>query len=365
MNQKKPSTMKTRILPAVLIAALLMTACGDDNNENPENESIIVEITDDIHDVTAWSGDSIYVIKVYDFYVNNTLSIEPGTVIKFHPDGPDMTIGTGGTIVAQGTSDKPIIFTSWRDDDHGGDTNGDEDITSPASKDWGRIATNDNNGSIFENCHFYYGGSSSYTSTLEVYGSNIRVNHCVFAHNDGSDESGWYGVLDATYAESNCEVTNNVFYDNIRPLSVSLTVQIDNSNQFFNPDDAAEGNQYNGIFVESINELAHALSWLETEVPFVIDDNDWWIHDGGSLTLGDNVCLKFRPESVIVMDETQAIINYNGSGVVFTSYKDDSQKGDTNGDGEVTSPGDNDWGGIYDNQLSTYMSWANIYYDSH
>ncbi|HKK64062.1 MAG TPA: hypothetical protein VJ951_15960 [Bacteroidales bacterium] len=355
-----------KTLIALIISAMIFPSCEENGNgENPDNNSNTVEVTDDITEVTTWSGDSIYVIKIYDFYVNNTLSIQPGAIIKFHPDGPDMTIGSGGTIIAKGTSDNPVIFTSWRDDEHGGDTNGDEDITSPASKDWGRIGTNGNNGSEFEYCEFYYGGESSYNSTLEVYGSNIKVNNCIFAHNDGGDPTGWYGVLDATNAESNCEIKNNVFYDNIRPLSVSLTVQIDDSNLFSNPDDHSEGNQYNGIFVESMNDVAHALSWTETEVAFVIDDNDWWIREGGSLTLADNVCLKFRSDSEIVLNETNAIINYNGPGVVFTSYKDDSRKGDTNGDGDITSPGDNDWNGIYDNLTSTYKNWSNIYYDSH
>lgn len=355
----------TKTLTALFLIMLIFTSCEDDNNGETENDSIIVEVTDDINDVTTWSGDSIYVIKTYDFYVNNSLSIEPGTIIKFHPDGPYMTIGSGGTIIAIGNSSNPIIFTSWLDDDNGGDNNGDGDITTPSSKDWGGISTNGNNGSKFEYCEFYYGGGSSNSSTLEVYGNNIKVNHCIFAHNDGGDATGWYGALDAIYAENNCEIKNNVFYDNIRPLSVSLTVPIDKSNEFFNPDDPAEGNQYNGIFVESMNDLNAALSWLETEVPFVIDDNDWWINDGASLTLGDNVCLKFRPDSELVLDDTDAIINFDGAGVSFTSYKDDTRKGDTNGDGDITSPGDNDWGGIYDNITSSYETWSNIFYDSH
>jgi len=53
----------------------------------------------------------------------------------------------------------------------------------------------------------------------------------------------------------------------------------------------------------------------------------------------------------------------------FTSFKDDSRGGDTNGDGAATSPSDEDWIGIYDNSLSIpspyYYQWSNIYYDSY
>ncbi|PIU57240.1 MAG: hypothetical protein COS89_04990 [Deltaproteobacteria bacterium CG07_land_8_20_14_0_80_38_7] len=104
-------------------------------------------------------------------------------------------------------------------------------------------------------------------------------------------------------------------------------------------------------------------------MPFVIDDNDFWITSGSTLTLADDVVLKFRPYSTLVLDDGEsALINHDGSGVFFTSYKDDSLKGDTNADGTATTPADEDWNGIYDNTAPVggpfYFSWANILYDS-
>lgn len=354
--------MKTRIVIYLLPFALFFGFSCDDENEEPGDSSNVVYIEDDITSVTTWSGDSVYVIKAWDFYVSNTLTIEPGTIIKFHPDGPDMALGAGGTIIANGTANNPVVFTSWKDDAHGGDTNGDETQTTPAMKDWGGITTNDNNGSIFSHCEFYYGGSTSYSYTLQVYGNNIQVKNCIFAHNAGDDASGWYGALEANYAESSCVITGNIFFDNVRPLSVGVAFSMDNSNQFFNPADPQQGNTCNGIFVETGEDVNTAISWLETEVPFVIDDNDWWINSGASLTLGNNVCLKFRPGSAIVMDDTDAFINHDAPGVYFTSYKDDTRKGDTNGDGSATAPGAGDWEGIYDNIGMGYVNWINILY---
>ncbi len=355
--------MKAKIIMAAIIAAFFcMHGCGDDGPGS--GDSNLVFVMDDINQVTTWSADSVYIIKVYDFYVNNSLSIEAGTVIKFHPDGPYMMVGSGGTIIANGTADQHIVFTSWKDDDHGGDSNEDGEATMPARKDWNGINTNDNNGSIFNYCDFFYGGNSSYSYTLETYGDNIQVTNCTFAFNAGDDETGWYGALDGNYAGSGCTFTGNVFYDNIRPFSVSTAVSIDNSNRFSHPDDASRINDYNGIFIESVEDINTAISWEETEVPFVIDDNDLWIESGASLTLGDNVCIKFRPDSEFVLDDNNAIVNHGGTGVTFTSYKDDSVKGDTNGDGSITAPGPGDWGGIYDNISSQYMNWANIFYSA-
>ncbi len=341
------------------------TSCKKDKTEGPANLSNVVIITNDITSPTTWYGDSIYVIEKWDFYVENTLTIKPGTIIKFHPSkGPDLTLGNSGTIIAVGSASKPIIFTSYKDDDHGGDTNGDGNATSPAPKDWGEINTNGLNGSKFQYCEFYYGGNSSYSATLTVEYGNASVQNCVFAHNSGDDASGWYGALNMYDAESASVVKNCTFYDNIRPLSVSTKMNIDDSNVFHNPSDNTETNKYNGIFVNSY-DVDWALSWKETEVAFVIDDVDWWIDATGSLTLGNNVVIKFRPGSEMVLAQGAQFNNHNGSGVYFTSYKDDTKKGDTNGDGNATTPADGDWGGIYNDNTSSYMTWSNILYDNH
>ncbi len=344
-----------------------MVACEKDKDENgPDNGSNLVIIEDDITEPTTWSGDSVYLIKAWDFYVENTLTIQPGTVVKFHPsEGPSMTLGGNGTVIASGTQAKPIVFTSFKDDSRGGDTNGDGDATDPAPKDWNNINTNGTNGSVFRYCEFYYGGSGSYTTTLAIEAGSVgTVENCTFAYNAGDDASGWYGALDFSSADRNSSLKGNVFYSNVRPLSVMADMDVPDDQVFHDPNDPSTTNQYNGIFVETIDDITRAtVKWEETEVPFVIDDNDWWIESGASLQLGDNVVLKFRPGSAMTLDEgPSALINYNGTGVYFTSYKDDTRLGDTNGDGTGTPPVKGDWSGIYDNNAGVYLSWANILY---
>jgi len=359
--------MKSKYFILALCIPFCITGCEDDPDNPDLSDSNVVIIDDDISEVTSWSGDSVYIIKKYDFYVENTLTIEAGAVIKFHPtEGPYMMLGGSGTVIANGTVSKPIIFTSYKDDEHGGDSNGDEDASEPAAKDWGEINTNDMNGSRFSYCEFYYGGNSIYNATLTIYGANIHVKNCLFVNNDGGygSSAGDIGVLDATNAGSGTLITNNIFYNNKRPLSVNTAFDLDDSNIFHNPADAEESNTYNGIFVETIDDIAESRSWSETEVAFVIDDNDWWIYNGATLILANDVVLKFKSDSEVVLDDgSSSISNYNGSGVFFTSYKDDTHKGDTNGDGNATQAGAGDWNGIYDNQTSGYVTWTNILYN--
>jgi hypothetical protein len=350
-------------LCVLLPLALSIVSCGPTGGDGGS----VIWITADVDSPTTWLSGNVYVIDVYDFYVLDTLTIQPGTIIKFHPtEGPMLTLGGSGTLVADGTAGSPIVFTSFKDDAHGGDTNGDGSATSPARKDWLRIDTNGLNGSVFDHCEFYFGGGGTYTTTLSLSAGsdNVTVTHCTFAHNDGSDASGWYGALEANSGGAGVTIQSNVFYDNVRPLSVSDLFDIDDSNVFHNPANPGETNTCNGVFVYTTT-VSSAISWAETEVAFVVDDNDWWI-SGGTLTLADDVVVKFRPGSVLVLDEGDELINSSGAGVAFTSYKDDARKGDTNGDG-ATSPAFGDWGGIYDDNIAVgdYVTWGNIYYDSH
>lgn len=349
---------------AMIINLISFTSCQNDDNDNPtpNPSSNIIEITSNIEVVTTWVTGKIYVIKKWDFYVDNTLTIQPGVIIKFHPTlGPFLTLGGSGTIVANGTHDNPVIFTSYKDDASGGDTNGDGSSTAAARGDWGMISLNGLNGSVFSYCTFMYSGLNQYAALDLASGSSASVTYCTFSHNDGLYN---LGALSAANSGQATIIQHNVFYDNVVPLSISTSYSLDNTNTFHNPSDNSQTNTYNAIFVESINDILTPVSWLEDEVAFVIDDNDCWIE--AALTLGDNVVIKFKPSSVIVLNSgSNPIVNYNGTGVYFTSFKDDTRKGDSNADGSATFPSDGDWEGIYNNVSSSYETWGNILYDNH
>jgi hypothetical protein len=55
--------------------------------------------------------------------------------------------------------------------------------------------------------------------------------------------------------------------------------------------------------------------------------------------------------------------NHDGTGVAFTSYDDDSKKGDTNGDGPSVGTSGY-WDGICTTGIS-WFNWGNIYFAAH
>lgn len=371
-----------RILSLVAACALLAAGCSDDSSPSPDSAvpdgavpdgavadgpgGCVVVVTDDVDQPTTWNTGCVYLIEAWNMYVNDTLTIEEGVIVKFHETkGPEMLLGGSGTIVAKGTTSSPIVFTSWKDDSQGGDTNQDGNVTAPAPGDWDGVMTNALNGSIFEHCEFYYGGGGSYNATLDLAGSVATVKDCLFVNNRGG-KSGccYYGALQGSGALEGTVITGNTFYNNILPLSIDLTYSLDASNTFHNPADTSQINQYNGVFLEASGEFNKAIKWDETEVPYVVNDNDLWINSGASLTLADDVAIKFTTDSTLLHDGTN-FLNHDGTGVELTSYKDDTVKGDTNGDGSATSPADQDWNGIYNDGTGNYETWSNIHYDSY
>ncbi|MBI2477612.1 MAG: hypothetical protein HYV60_02880, partial [Planctomycetia bacterium] len=74
------------------------------------------DIFDAVPGTPLWTNDEVQRI-VGDVHVpaGKTLTIEPGTIVKFRTQqGDDLLVD--GTLLADGTAAQPIIFTSDRDD---------------------------------------------------------------------------------------------------------------------------------------------------------------------------------------------------------------------------------------------------------
>ena len=139
-------------------------------------------------DTILTKAASPYVIQG-DLTVNEnvTLTIEAGVILKF---GLYNSLIVNGTLVARGDAGDEIIFTSYRDDEFGGDTNGDADATQPAPADWSGIDINigPNTTSVdVEYCRIQFA-----LTGLEVqadgHDASVRVS------NSTMEKNGWYGI---------------------------------------------------------------------------------------------------------------------------------------------------------------------------
>jgi hypothetical protein len=116
---------KFRIMFMLMLALTVsMAACTDDDNPDPDpdpDQTDNIVVTQNITDDTTWSKDNVYQlggrIAVED---GATLTIEAGTIIKGEagggPNATALLIARGGTLMAEGTADAPIIFTTIADE---------------------------------------------------------------------------------------------------------------------------------------------------------------------------------------------------------------------------------------------------------
>lgn len=110
--------MKKQLLLCAMSVVVFLASCSKDTDDGdinpPPPAGNTVEVSGDIASNTTWSADKIYLLKGNVFVTgNSTLTIEPGTIIK----GDKATKGAlvitrGAKIMAVGTVDKPIVFTS-------------------------------------------------------------------------------------------------------------------------------------------------------------------------------------------------------------------------------------------------------------
>ena len=108
---------------------------ADDSPELPENYVSDADIDGDTH----WTSDKVYVLNGLVFVEDGeTLTIDPGTVIKANPgqglNASALIVARGGKIMAEGTADNPIIFTALADN-----VNDPNDLPKDARGLWGGI----------------------------------------------------------------------------------------------------------------------------------------------------------------------------------------------------------------------------------
>ena len=138
---------------------------------------------------TTWTAGKVYVLTG-DITVNqlSTLTIQPGAVVKINWD---RGFTVNGKLVANGTAEHSIYFTSILDDSICGDTNGDGTASVPNTGDWRRIDFPDigDPQSALSRAVIRYGGRDAlyydnyWSAPIRFWGVTPTLNNITFEKN--------------------------------------------------------------------------------------------------------------------------------------------------------------------------------------
>jgi parallel beta-helix repeat protein len=201
-------------------------------------------VCDTLSTDTVWDTDhSPYVLTCpVTVAAGVTLTIAPGAVVK--GGLPSGQLLVHGSLVAQGTASAPIVFTSYRDDGVGGDTNGDGTASTPAAGDWvGLGFAGDSTGNVLDHVVVRYaGGCPSNTGCNFGYRAALYVGTSALQlSNSTISDTYYYGIVVEGAAPT---LTGNVIDRNSYGIFVrSSTATITNN--------LIENNSYYGILASN------------------------------------------------------------------------------------------------------------------
>ena len=234
-----------------------------------------------------------------------TLTLVEDTQLKL---GSSVDIIVEGGFLAQGTAAAPIVVTSYRDDAHWGDANGDGP-SSGVSGDWGGIA--------------FRSSSNPARTALE----HVELH---FGGKDSAAED--YPIRMTGHAQPSMSQVQLI---SCEPNAVGLT-----------------GGTYSDSFeLWALDGLAY---WPTGDIT---------VTETSTLTLHPGATFKMSGATDFVIEGALDAVGTPADPIVFTSYRDDTILGDSNANGASTGV-TNDWGGIaFRNTANdSTMSWVELHY---
>jgi len=276
-----------------------------------------------------------------NFTVNNTytLTIANNNIIKF-------AMNTGmeirGKLTANASAGNNIFFTSERDDNWGGDTNGDGASTAAAVSDWKGVGFYDesDDASVMRRCQLRYAGYY-HIGGITLYDASPTIDLCELQFN-------YYGAY-FQYASNPTFTNNTVGSSSLTPIAMSFEANPTFTNNVLSFMD----NQYDaiGLIGGTLTANAHVVQRDFTTVSNITYYmlSEIIVPSGLTLTIDPGIVIKsssytrrFRIQGKLIADGTAA------DWITFTSVKDDNHgnPGDTNKDGTITTPSTGDMSAI-------------------
>ncbi|HBG86077.1 MAG TPA: hypothetical protein DDW62_00845 [Marinilabiliaceae bacterium] len=280
-----------------------------------------------------------------------TMTIDPGVVIKGVNNYGRIEVH--GELLAEGTADKPIVFTSMHDDNYSdpADSNNNGVATTPALNQWGGIIfhpTADNTSSL-RYCNFRYSNrphgvnflseTVNPDATISIFDVSPTVENCsFFESNHGIKVYGTASPLIQNCSFENIKITPVAF-------NASATPQLVNNTWGANIKYRALGlmGQKTGTSgrITKIDDAGY------TNLSYLLLDH-WQIIEGVNVEIDPGVVIKVNDGVHIHVRGGLKAVGTVDERITFTERRDDNfgTPADLEGDGNATTPAARRWGGI-------------------
>ena len=265
MKRQVRFTLKAVVLFAALLIAF---AC---EKEESNDKGVYENIT--ITEPTIWGlEDQTITVKGRVVVSGTTLTIEPGTIIRMAAGARIEVREQNGAIIANGTPEKGIVFTSA--------------ASNPQPGDWDYILFNEGATDCeLEYCHVEFGGGNTQYGMIE-----IAKNALVSINNSTLGYSQNYTIraMDGNGFQS--FHNNTVYNDYTHPLWVSVEniTSIGEGNEFITTENT-------GIYVRegsNLNRVTTDVVWQAQNVPYFFE-RGVEVRGNATLTLEPGIELRF------------------------------------------------------------------------
>ena len=327
-----------KLIYLFLAASLIFTSCEKDPVDPPVIPPAPVNgelSTDIIKDTTFKLGT--YVIDGTIRVRNATVTIEPGVIFKF-TDGSAFDVAYWGdeeaTIIAIGTKELPILFTS--------------NNTNPVKGSWdgfnffhGTVNT------VFNECIFEYGGGNDGYAMVYIKESNVAFTNCTFqksAHIALKLESdGFFTEFDGNFLSDIESYPISIYADQVHTIAgtntyeTNLGIKIPNDRDFDKQGD---------------------FTWTNQGVPYYQEGTIRFGSEGNGsvLRLSEGIVVRFMEDAqwdIAYWGNEYATLIANGTAenpIVFTSASN------------TPSPGDWDAILFYDGAINSNLNYCEFEY---
>ncbi len=238
-----------------------------------------------------------------------TLTLEPGTVVKF---GQFKGLWVDGTLSAVGTSASPITFTG----------------TTEAPDWWWVIGVQNSGSADFDWCDIGYGGYSANAGILKTGTGALSLKNTRIHHTSGDG-------LRIASGYSEFISSGNTFSNNNYGVRLGINTSFDDNTSDFQDNNT-------DVFVDGGTITGDTVWHLK---------KDYSLYVSGGVTVGETGSLTVNPGTVVKpkqyvgfwVDGVLAVAGTSADPVVFTDWRDDTVGGDANHDGDASAPAPDWW----------------------